>query len=174
MATLRQTRRNLWGVVAGSWATAAGVLAWSVLSPVEDPGPVDATVKSAKRSASGSKGTVAAAETIDPKSVAWSRKWRQPLFDPPPKPAPAAAAAPAAPPFKVKLLGTLAGGARPSAILQVEGREAEVRETGEALVGRPDATVLSIESKRVTLTYADQELSLTVEEPKTIPLRSGP
>lgn len=85
----------------------------------------------------------------------WDRPLRQALYDPPPPPPPEVSPPP---PLRIKLLGTILEPGNSEAIVMTSGGEMKMLRVGAVI---EDATVETIEDNQITVTYHDQNLTLT-------------
>lgn len=154
--TIRTQRRLLW--ITTALCVLAVVVVWGhgASGNSKSLGTLDDQSTSKPRSvespASGSDSLIPGLSEF--RSV-WDRPLRQALYDPPPPPPPEVSPPP---PLRIKLLGTILEPGNSEAIVMTSGGEMKMLRVGAVI---EDATVETIEDNQITVTYHDQNLTLT-------------
>ncbi len=157
-------RRRRGTLTAGALAVplAAGTMVWWAVAGLPPP------VAPLRRVVASDPAAAVAASAVVPPEAPWERALRAELFPAPPPPtaaAPASPPAPVGPPPAVTLLGLIADGGDPRAVLRAgsgPGAGVEIRRPGEELENLPGVRLEAIAARGLTLRRGVQTFRLTL------------
>lgn len=139
-------------------ASALGALTYHAVS-AEAP-QAEATPVAPKSTERGNATT--ARPSVDPKSDAWSRRLRRPLYDPPPPPPKIIKKQ--LPPIRSKLLGTILEPGASRAMVRIPSGAVEFLSEGDPLGPHdPDATIEAIDAQSIRVSRGDETTQLTID-----------
>ena len=159
--TLRRLKIWLYLATVTLLLAAAGVMLWAALAPC--PGNGTTAKQPGRHESENSAGQLDETPPLEAFQPLFDRKFRRPLFDPPPVKPPEPVVKKKPPP-PVKLMATMIEATGNQAMFSATGGEILIRRVGELIAaGDSSAEVVEIDPNRVVLEYEGERITLKIE-----------
>lgn len=153
---VRRTRILLWSTAAAFGAASLGIVVVGLQLPYAQPAPpANSQAGGAAASSPDDRPRLEPADFRDH----WALDLHRPLYDPPPR----EPAAPAPPRLRLELLGTIVEPGDARALVRTSDGQVSFKREGDTADG---ARIEVIQETRIEVTYNDETIALSLDEPQ--------